>query len=165
MDALPEHAAYFPSAAAAYGESTFTCAGNYISQTFATMNGPSKVWNYRVNILQPEYVADGLGVPHTSETPAIFGLGNVHDDISSSYSNTNADIIPVVMDYFISFIRELSPNSYKFASAPYWESFGNGTDGGRRLKLQTDATVMEKIPKDQVKRCEFWRGLALTMEQ
>ncbi|TVY39962.1 Lipase [Lachnellula subtilissima] len=152
MDPLPEHAAYFPSAAAAYGETTFTCVGNYISQTFATMNDPYKVWNYRVNILQPEYVAGGLGVPHTSETPAIFGLGNVHDDITSSYSTTNADIIPVVMDYFISFIRELSPNRYKFASAPHWESFGDGSDGGRRLKLQTNATVMEKIPEDQVKR-------------
>ncbi|TVY53922.1 Lipase 3 [Lachnellula cervina] len=162
---LPEHAAYFPSAAAAYGETTFTCVGNYISQTFATMNDPYKVWNYRVNILQPDDVAAGLGVPHTSETPAIFGLGNVNDDVSSSYSNVNAEIIPVVMDYFISFIRDLSPNRYKFASAPHWESFGDGIDGGRRLKLQTNATVMEKIPQDQVKRCEFWRGLALTMEQ
>ncbi|TVY32411.1 Lipase [Lachnellula occidentalis] len=165
MAPLPKHAKYFPSAAAAYGETTFTCVGNYISQTFAKMNNPGKVWNYRTNILQPDEIAAGLGVPHVSETIAIFGPGNAHDSVDSSYRNTNADIIPVVMDYFISFIRELSPNSHKLASAPQWDSFGDGNDGGRRLKLQTNATVMETIPQDQVKRCEFWRGLALTMEQ
>lgn len=165
MAPLPEHAVYFPSAAAAYGESTFTCAGNYISQIFATMNDPYKVWNYRVNILQSNNIAAGVGVPHTFESPAIFGLGNANDNVASSYATTNAGIIPVVMNYFISFVRDLSPNRYKFATAPHWESFGDGNDGGRRLKLQTNATAMENVPQDQVKRCEFWTGLAVTMDQ
>jgi carboxylesterase type B len=165
MAPLPKHAPYFPSAAAAYGETTFTCVGNYISQTFATMNDPYKVWNYRYNVLQPSNVANGLGVPHVSESPAVFGLGNVHDDINSSYKDLNAEIIPVMMSYWISFVRDLSPNRYKYGPAPHWESFGDGKDGGRRLKLQTNATAMELIPQDQVKRCEFWKELAVTMEQ
>ncbi|TVY83864.1 Lipase [Lachnellula suecica] len=165
MAPLPKHAAYFPSAAAAYGETTFTCVGNYISQTFATINDPYKVWSYRYNVLQPSNVAAGLGVPHVSESPAVFGLGNVNDDVNSSYKTLNAEIIPVLMNYFISFIRDLSPNRYKYTDAPHWENFGDGKDGGRRLKLQTNATAMENIPQDQVQRCEFWRGLAITMEQ
>ncbi len=62
-------------------------------------------------------------------------------------------------------MRELTPNRYKSFGAPHWESFGNGTDGGRRIVLQTNGTAMEKIPAHQVKRCKFWRGLAVTMEQ
>jgi acetylcholinesterase len=165
MPPLPEHAAYFPSASAAYGESTFTCPGNFISLTFATALSPYKVWNYRYNVLQANNVASGIGVPHTFESPAIFGLGNANDNVLSSYATYNADIIPVVMAYWISFVRELTPNRYKYGNAPHWESFGDGKDGGRRILLQTNGTVMEKVPADQVERCEFWRGLSITMEQ
>ena len=165
MAPVPDHPAYFPSAAAAYGEATFTCVGIYISQKFATLNDPYKVWYYRYNVLQPIDIDSGMGVPHVSELPAIFGLGNVDDDPNSDYKTLNAEIIPVVMNYFISFIRDLSPNRYKFSGAPHWESFGDGKDGGRRLKLQTNVTAMELIPQDQLKRCEFWRSLAVTMEQ
>ena len=165
MPPLPKHAAYFPSASAAYGESTFTCPGNFISLTFANTISPYKVWNYRYNVLQANNVASGIGVPHTFESPAIFGLGNANDNVLSSYATYNAEIIPVVMDYWISFVRELTPNRYKYRGAPHWESFGDGKDGGRRILLQTNETSMEKIPTDQVERCEFWRGLAITMEQ
>jgi acetylcholinesterase len=162
---LPKHAAYFPSASAAFGEATFTCPGNFIALTFATALSPYKVWNYRYNVLQTNNVASGLGVPHTFESPAIFGLGNAKDNIHSSYATYNAEIIPVVMSYWISFVRHLTPNLYKYSGAPLWESFGDGKDGGRRIVLQTNETAMETIPADQVKRCEFWRGLAITMEQ
>jgi acetylcholinesterase len=165
MPPLPKHAAYFPSASAAYGEATFTCPGNFIALTFAKTLSPYKVWNYRYNVLQANNVASGLGVPHTFESPAIFGLGNANDNILSSYATYNAEIIPVMMDYWISFVRELTPNRYKYSGAPHWESFGDGKDGGRRIVLQTNETAMEKIPADQLERCEFWRGLAITMEQ
>jgi carboxylesterase type B len=162
---LPKHAAYFPSASAAYGEATFTCPGNFITHTFANALSGSKVWNYRYNVLQADNVASGLGVPHTFESPAIFGLGYANNNILSSYATYNAEIIPIVMSYWISFVRELTPNRYKDGSAPHWESFGHGKDGGRRILLQTNGTVMEKIPADQRWRCAFWKGLAVTMEQ
>lgn len=165
MPPLPQHSAYFPSASAAYGEATFTCPGNFIAHSFVKALRPYKVWNYRYNVLQANNVASGLGVPHTFESPAIFGLGDANDNVLSSYATDNAEIIPVVMDYWISFVRELTPNRYKSFGAPHWESFGNGTDGGRRIVLQTNGTAMEKIPAHQVKRCKFWRGLAVTMEQ
>lgn len=169
MPALPSHAAYFPSAAAAYGESTFTCAGNFISNTYAKLVSASKVWNYRYNVQMDAYIAAGVGVPHTIESAAIFGVGNVNDDanaqVRTGYTTYNAEIIPVVMNYYISFIRALDPNRYKYKDAPRWENFGHGNDAGRRLMMQTNATAMEVIPQDQTARCEFWRNLALIMEQ
>ena len=169
MPALPAHAAYFPSAAAAYGEATFTCVGNYIASVYSKHLSPSKVWNYRYNVQMAAYVAAGLGVPHTIETEAIFGVGMVNDnantEVSTGYTTYNAEIIPVVMNYWISFIRDLNPNKYKYESAPQWENFGRSRDGGNRLKFQTNATAMEPVPQDQVERCDFWKGLALVMEQ
>ncbi|KUJ16870.1 triacylglycerol lipase-like protein [Mollisia scopiformis] len=161
MPPLPKHAAYFPSASAAYGDSTFTCPGNLLASSFSTYNTPYQVWNYRYNVLQANNVAAGLGVPHTFESPAIFGVGNAGDNPNSSYATYNADIVPVLMNYWISFARDLSPNRYKFAEAPHWESFGNG----RRILLQTNGTVMETVPEELVQKCEFWKGLAVTMEQ
>jgi acetylcholinesterase len=169
MPALPGHAAYFPSAAAAYGETTFTCVGNFISKTYAKSCSPSKVWNYRYNVQMDGYIAAGLGVPHTIDSEAIFGVGNVNDNANAEaqtgYTTYNAEIIPVVMNYYISFIRHLDPNKYKYEGAPIWESFGNGKNGGKRLMFQTNATAMEVIPQDQEARCEFWKELALVMEQ
>jgi len=163
MASLPEHNAYFPSASAAYGEAVFICPGNLISGSYATFLSPSQVWNYRYNVLQDEYVAAGFGVFHVSEIVAVFGIANPADNVGSSYLTYNADTIPVVMNYWISFVRALSPNTYKYADAPSWESFGNGT--GSRLMIQTNATQMEMVPQDQTDRCAFWKGLSITMEQ
>jgi carboxylesterase type B len=171
MPPLPDHAAYFPSASAAYGEATFTCPGLLISNSFATDVSPYKVWNYRYNVHTAAFDALGLGVPHTFETAAIFGPGNVGDtaaqDLQNGYTTYNAGIVPIVMNYWISFVRDLSPNRYKYASAPHWESFGDGRNGGRRIVLQSNGTesVMEVVPATQVDRCAFWKGLSVVMEQ
>ena len=171
MPPLPLHAAYFPSAAAAYGEATFTCPGLFISNSFATALSPYKVWNYRFNVHSTVLDALGLGVYHTFEIIPIFGVGSVGEtadqDLATGYTTYNADIIPVVMNYWISFVRDLSPNRYKYPSAPHWESFGDGKNGGRRIVLQSNGTTseMEVVPAAQVKRCAFWKGLAVVMEQ
>ena len=41
---LPQHAPFFPSLSAAYGETTFTCPGLLLSSAFAKY---TKSWNYR----------------------------------------------------------------------------------------------------------------------
>lgn len=164
MAPLPRHEAYFPSASEAYGESTFTCPGNFISKRSA-MNNEKQIWNYRYDVLSTENVEKGLGVPHTFESPAIFGLGNAKDDITSSYSTYNSNIIPVMMNYYLSFVRDLNPNTFKYPAAPIWGGFGEPSLEGSRLVFQTNATHMEKIPQEQVLRCEFWRGLAFKMAQ
>lgn len=160
MAPLPDHAAFFPSASAAYGESTFTCPGNFISDSLAASS--SSVWNYRYNVTSAANAAAGLGTTHTFELPAILGPGNAGDSPTDSYATENAEIVPVVMSYWTSFIRDLNPNTFKAPGTPEWESFGRE---GRRLRLQTNATAMEVVPRDQNERCSFWKSLAVIMEQ
>jgi len=158
MPPLPEHNAYFPSASAAYGESTFTCPGNIVSGAL------SKVWNYRYNVTSLSNIAAGLGTTHTFELPAILGPGNAGDSVSAS--GYNAQIVPVVMDYWISFVESLNPNTFRSGDSPVWEGFGSGGEqNGRRLLLETNGTVMETVPRDQVERCGFWRSLVGVLEQ
>lgn len=161
MDPLPKHAAYFPSAAAAYGESTFTCPGNHMAATMSRYFASDKVWNYRYNVQDPTEIADGRGVPHVFDLPAIFGLGDTNEP-AYSYATTNTKIIPVTMDYYLSFIKALDPNKFRNEDAPVWRSWGNGT--GQRLKLQTNSTEMEAVPKGQVERCWMWKKFATDME-
>ncbi|KAJ8061340.1 hypothetical protein OCU04_010403 [Sclerotinia nivalis] len=168
MSPLANHNPYFPSASAAYGETTFICPAIAISISLATFNDPAKVWLYRYNVQDNNNIANGLGVPHVFELPAIFGPGNANDGDGGSYRTYNANIVPVVMKYWISFIKFLSPNPGKDASAPHWESMGTPSAAGgtlRRLVLQTGASAMEVIPDDQLGRCNFWRGLAGRLEQ
>jgi acetylcholinesterase len=46
VEPLPNHSAYFASAAAAYGGSTFTCPGHPMAATMAEVFGSRQVWNY-----------------------------------------------------------------------------------------------------------------------
>ncbi|KAH6608363.1 hypothetical protein Trco_001709 [Trichoderma cornu-damae] len=153
---LPKHSAYFPSAEAAYGDSTFTCPGNAIATSVAQFFDPRRVWNYHYSVLDPDNVANGLGVPHTFETSAIFGPG-YSDAPAASYFTTNAAIVPVTMHYFISFVTKLNPNIAKLYSAPNWDPWGQST--GERIRLETNNTAMEPVPLDQLTRCDLWRSL------
>lgn len=161
MEPFPKHAAYFPSAAAAYGESTFTCPGNHMAATMSRYFSPDKVWNYRYNVRDPTEFENGMGVPHVFDLPAIFGVGQTNEP-TYSYDDTNAAIIAITMDYYLSFIKGLNPNTLRNENAPVWQSWGNGT--GQRLKLQTNSTEMETVPRAQVKRCLMWQQLAAAME-
>lgn len=161
MAPLPKHNAYFPSAAAAYGDGTFTCPGNQLAESVAQYLSPNQVWNYRYNVLDEDNLAAGLGVPHTFETSAIFGVGNA-GNAAASYSGANADIVPLVMRYWISFVLNLDPNPFRAGGAPVWEPWGNGD--GRRLRIQTNDTAMEGVPEELVRKCALWKELAPTME-
>jgi acetylcholinesterase len=144
---------------------TFTCPGNQIAAAMAQHFSSSQVWNYRYNVLDAANVAAGLGVPHTFETPAIFGPpnGNCQPE-TCSYDSYNEPIVPVLQDYWISFVKTLNPNTLRDAGSPVWQPWGTG-DVARRLKVQTNATEMENVPSDQATRCGFWRRLADDMEQ
>lgn len=161
MPGLPQHAAYFPSAVAAYGEATFTCPGNHMAASVSRYFSSGKVWNYRYNVQDPTEISKGMGVPHVFDLPAIFGVGETNEP-TYSYANTNAAIIPITMDYYLSFIKGLDPNTFRNEKAPLWKPWGNGS--GQRLKLQTNSTEMELVPQDQVKRCQMWQKLAASLE-
>jgi len=159
------HGAWFPSAAAAYGETTFNCPGNEMAAKIARNTGPDFVWNYYTNIIDQQYIALGLGVPHTIESLAIFGpnQGGTCDDCS--FETYNAPIVPVVMDYFISFVKTLNPNPLASQEAPAWEPWGKGGAQGHRIRFQTNNTAMEIVSTDQVERCTHWKELAQVMRQ
>lgn len=163
---FPRHAAYFPSAAWAYGDAAFTCPGNTMAESMAEFYDSDKVWNYRYNVLDPTMLAEGVGVPHTFETTAIFGPGFA-GSVSESYYTTNEAIVPLVMNYWISFVRALDPNTHKSEMAPVWETWGGDEDEhgrGNRLKFQTYDTVMEEVSQELADRCALWKILSNAME-
>ena len=159
---FPNHTPWFTPAEMAYGEATFICPGIEISQAVSQWTGPSKSWNYRYNVADKGLVAAGLGVPHVSEKPAIFGPNMAGAcGTSCSYETYNAPIVPVVMNYWISFVRSLNPNTHKYKSAPEWQPWA----GGRRLKFELGKTGMESVPRSQSLRCAMWKALAPVSEQ
>ncbi|PLB49882.1 alpha/beta-hydrolase [Aspergillus steynii IBT 23096] len=159
--ALPYHAEYFSAASAAYGDATFTCPGNHIASTIAKHVSPQEIWNYRVNIQDLGNLAQGIGVPHTMENPAIFGPGSIGGG-PSSFDTYNSAIVPVIMGYWLSFVRSLDPNPHRYIDAPRWHSWGSGA--GQRMRLETNDTAMERVPRESKKKCEFWHHLAPAME-
>ncbi|KAF5864112.1 Triacylglycerol lipase [Aspergillus alliaceus] len=156
----PLHAKYFPAASAAFGDAAFTCPGIYMSSSMTRYGSPAtgNVWNYRYNVQDPAMLRQGLGVPHTFETEAIFGP-NFGGEPSSSITNINAGIVPVVMNYYISFVKKLDPNTFKADSAPFWAPWGSG----ERLKIQTNESAMETISEIEQERCALWEQLAGVM--
>jgi acetylcholinesterase len=70
-----------------------------------------------------------------------------------------------VMDYWLSFVRSLDPNTYKEAGAPTWETVGSAESQSRLVFEGAGKAGMEKVPEVQKGRCAFWEGLAVTMEQ
>ena len=159
-----DHNAYFPAAAAAYGESTFICPGITMTASLSQYHSANTTWNYRYNVQDTAYTSIGLGVPHVTEKPAIFGPGNAGACDGCSYLSYNAPMVPIVMDYWISFILTLDPNTYKSSTAPEWTPWQNG-DAVQRIKFELDATIMEDVPEAQLTRCALWKTLATISEQ
>lgn len=156
------HAEYFSAASNAYGESTFICPGLLIARSY-TRKLPLSTWNYRYNVQDPANIAAGLGTPHTFEIPAVWGINSNAGGSGTAYDTTNAPEIPLVMHYWISFVRSLDPNKYKEAGSPVWEIFGRVEE--RLLFNSSGVTAMESVPQGQKERCNFWEGLSIVMEQ
>lgn len=156
------HAAWFPAAAAAYGNAVLNCPGDLMASSLAKFLSDS-VFDYRTNITDSANTAYGLGVPHTFESAAIFGPDNAGPGDNCSYETYNAAIVPVVMDYFVSFVKTLNPNPVKHADAPAWQPWGRSD--GQRVRFETNNTQMETVPKTEVDVCRFWKGLQNDLKQ
>ena len=157
--------AWYPAAELAYGESTFTCPGISISKAFAQHVSPQKSWNYHYNVTGDETDL-GMGVQHVAEKVPIFGVGNIRGCRpldQCSYALYNAPMVPIVQNYWISFVRTLNPNTFKDDTAPIWEPLGSNKNA--RLKFQLHDMEMETIPEQQQARCDLWKSLAAQTEQ
>ncbi|KIJ22548.1 hypothetical protein M422DRAFT_152036 [Sphaerobolus stellatus SS14] len=156
---FPSHAPYFASAAGAIGEATFICPGITISTMIAQH---TKSWNYRFNILTSFQIADDIGVSHTSEISFLFGLGNAGPQ-ELPIDQDDLSYIPIIRAYYTSFVRSLDPNAHPVNGSVFWPQFN--PEKTTRLLLQVNDTRLEDIPLDQKARCEFWKGLAIKLEQ
>ncbi|KAI7583739.1 hypothetical protein D0869_10768 [Hortaea werneckii] len=168
FDMFPLHADYFAATANAYGENTFTCPGIEVSNSIAAYLSPDQVWNYRYNVEDRDTVAAGYGVPHVSEKTAIYGVNNTGPCDGCSYATYNAPMVPIVMHYWISFIKHLNPNVEKPFTAPEWQPWIQRCGHSwhpQRLKFELNATEMESVPADQLERCDLWKDLAAVTEQ
>lgn len=161
---FPSSKPYWRTAANAYGEMRYNCPGIFISSAFDNA-GVAGNWNYHYNVTDPKDDARGLGVSHTIEITAIWGgYPYVPSGTPTSYKTTNADIIPLMQGYWTSFIRAHNPNTYRLPGSPEWERF-SVSDKKRILLQARNGTVMEKVPGDQLERCEYLSGIGPLIQQ
>ncbi|KAK9773732.1 putative Carboxylic ester hydrolase [Seiridium cardinale] len=168
---VPDHAAWYPSAARAYGEATFICPNIRVLDSIQTKlnsssSAPAQAWAYRYNVLASENVQLGLGVPHTWETWAVFGPDSINGvgGAPISYYGVDAGIVPIVMHYWISFVRTLDPNVLRYPGAPEWTTWDNEAEQ-QQLKFETGNVGMEAAASDLRSRCVMWKALGVLMEQ
>jgi acetylcholinesterase len=162
---LPMHAACFPSLTQAYGEAVFICPGLEIAAYQSLYNSIAKIWNYRYNVEDLIDIALGYGVPHVSENAAIFGVGPTGSGIGvgRSYTTYNAPIVPIIMDYFIKFVKFLDLNGQGNQDLTKWENLGFGFKQ-RRLLFELVNITMEDVPVAQLKRCLLWDSATQQIE-
>lgn len=150
-DLYPEGALFsskgdmFEAAANAYGEMRYICPGIYLSSTYSSHG--VKSYNYHWDVLTAANKADGMGVTHTSEDAAIWGVA----------SNSLAlKLSPVIQNYWVSFIRSGGdPNAFRLAGTPEWATFNATTS--ERLHFPNDpaSVAMETVSSDQQTRCKY----------
>ncbi|KAI1482678.1 alpha/beta-hydrolase [Daldinia eschscholtzii] len=177
---LPLHESWFPSAATAYGEATFICPTNtFLSSYVRRRNNAQHAWSYRYDVYDASNAAQGLGVPHIWESWAVFGPDSQQGPGGgpASYYNEAAGVVPLVMDYWISFVRTLDPSTLRTPGAPVWELWdaesssdgdtttNGGATNGKRLLMQIGNFSMETVLDDQQERCDFWEELAPALQQ
>ncbi|KAI0419730.1 Alpha/Beta hydrolase protein [Xylaria grammica] len=165
MAPVPAHNAWFPSTAQAYGDTTFICpAAHILSAYTAHLGNGSRAWGYRYDVEDAAEVAAGLGVPHVFDSWAIFGPDSQAGPggAPESYYTYNAGVVPVMMDYYISFVRTLDPSRLRYAAAPRWPGWG---DAATRLLVQGGNVSAETLSAELKDRCAFWETLAPVMRQ
>ncbi|CAK7199868.1 hypothetical protein SEUCBS139899_002554 [Sporothrix eucalyptigena] len=145
------HGAYFAQVSATYGNSTFACPGFVISSAVSRFVGQEHSWSYLYNIVDPT-AGVGIGVTHTVDWQYIFGL-------------TEADQTPVMMGYYLSFIRSLSPNTYKDPTSPVFGNFNSSLFNRLVINSPLNSSQMETVSDGQKAGCDVWYGLASTLEQ
>ncbi|KAJ3498001.1 hypothetical protein NLG97_g1464 [Lecanicillium saksenae] len=168
---VPQHAAWFPAAEKAYGEATFTCPAMGILDSAAsiidtrdTRYRELPLWSYHLNVYDKDYHERGLGCPHGYEEGMIFGPASTDTKLPGRYippaslNTYNAPLVPVIMNYWISFVRTLSPNAHKSSDALEWSTW-KGKHIQSRLLIRLNGMKMEKTPRQQKERCEFWNKM------
>lgn len=129
----------------------------------AAYASPWKTWSYEYAVVEPDSASSGNPVPHTIEMPAVFGPNSTYCTACSyAEGQLNHPMVPIVMSYYISFVKALDPNPFRLPSTPKWKPWG--PRGNNRLRFELDATRMETAPRLQVQKCDLWKRLAPDLE-
>ncbi|ORY57901.1 Alpha/Beta hydrolase protein [Pseudomassariella vexata] len=161
----PNLGCYWRQASNAYGELRYMCPNLYVASAFAKY-GTGRTFNYRYNVEDPKLLAQGYGVPHTTEINPLFGPENIQGDPPTSYysNGTNAMVVPVIQSYWTSFIRTFDPNKHRYPGTAIWEPYTR--EGQLRMLFETGGrTVMESVENGLRSRCEYLTGIGLDIQQ
>lgn len=134
--------------AAIQGELKTQCPSMWFSDMHAAA-GVRANWHYRYNVLDttPGGLRDqGLFSPHTNELFAIWGANNTDGNDPKCYTIPTsrggcADAIPIVQNYWLSFIKTLDPNTLRLPGTPEWKPWD--IDGARRIVFDNGNATME----------------------
>ncbi|KAK1842869.1 triacylglycerol [Colletotrichum chrysophilum] len=151
---FPESGVKWRQAANAIGDVGTHCIvrniQNYLARDEVT------TYNYRYGVLDPKNEAEGFGAYHTVNTYAFWGPNRTDGSAPDSYFNINAPIISQFRKYWVSFIKNLDPNTDREKGAAEWRPF-TGPEGRERLFVQTNNTHMERMSSAQALRCDVVR--------
>lgn len=164
---------YFYRLATMYGDASFLCPSIDFATGFSNKGVEAHL--FRDNIRDPTEVAAGFIVPHTWEIQAVWGPEYATQYVAAPGADSyelggfNHAIVSTVQGYWTSFARTGGdPNMFKQSHAPVWKRLGDsrtssricGTSGDvTRLRLETNATAMETVPKLDLQRCAFWKDV------
>lgn len=156
---FPNSGRLWRQAANAVGDIRQHCVDK-VYQDYLAADG-THTWNYDYGVIDPEQEAKGFGAYHTVELFAVWGPNNTDGNPPKSYNTTNAAIVPVVQNYWISFIKYLDPNKGRLAGAPVWEQWSKEA---RRIHFVTNGTSMKGMG-DLERRCEILDPLVRGLEK
>ncbi|KAF7289185.1 Aldolase-II domain-containing protein [Mycena indigotica] len=149
---------------AATGESELKCARHIIASAVSQC-GKATAWTYRYNQANP--TSGSPAVAHAAENWMMFlGVNTGVNGTRQFTPQTPTEIAfaSELIAYWLSFVRDLNPNTHKLARSPFWKSF-SGSDK-QRMVLQespdsnTSGSFLEVQDGDETRRCDYVAGLA-----
>lgn len=161
-----ESGKYWKSTCAAYGDLRYVCGGMHLNAQYARA-GVHGNFNYRYNVEDAKAIRAGFGVAHVVEVDAIWGEGGPD---SYQKKGANAEVIPLMQGYWLSFIRTFDPNALRMPGSPRWDEWtatGDGSGQMKRLLVQggKEHTIMETVDPAQASRCDVLASWGVSLRQ
>ncbi|KAJ8072175.1 hypothetical protein PM082_015733 [Marasmius tenuissimus] len=143
------------------GESVFVCARPLMARAFNEAN--TDVWSYRYD--QPNPVLGSSVVAHSAESWMMFNGTKTGNNGTATFTPLNENqraFSRELIAYWISFVRDYNPNTYKLDQSPEWPSYDvdlgsrqmvlhQGQDGDSGSHVETEDAAVKK-------RCDFVYG-------
>lgn len=153
----PSPGCYWRQASNTYQEVRYMCPALAMT-TALTKAGIKDSFAYRWNVEDPLQVAEGLGVPHTSEFDAIIGPDYaLAPPESYKKGGINYPASPVIQKYWTNFIQHYDPNKGGNSEVEVAEWKPWSPEAQDRVVFQTGGkTEMEPFGDALNQRCSFW---------